>query len=108
MMSKGFSDLVLREDTAGRLNRFNYAADWRNSHGGFARVYSLSATETVGCAVLFSCSEPESSQPTLGTPRMRLRARRFSSSARRVTKSGRTQRTPSARCSTDCSGERLG
>jgi hypothetical protein len=35
------------------LNRFKYAADWRNNHGGFARAYSLSATETVGCAVLF-------------------------------------------------------
>src|SRR5258705_12066358 len=63
--------------------------------------------EKVGCAVLFSCLEPESSQASLGMPRMRLRARRFSSNARRVTRLGRTQRTQLARCSTGCSGESL-
>src|SRR5882757_11257266 len=64
--------------------------------------------EAVGCAVSFSCSEPESSQSSPAMPRMLLRARRFSPNARRVTKSGRTQRTQSARCSTGCSGERPG
>src|SRR6267142_2826367 len=74
----------------------------------FVRVCFLSAVETVGCAVSFSCSEPESSRSSLAMPRTRLRVRRFSSSARRVTKSGRTQRTPLARCSTGSSGERRG